>query len=120
MGPSSNACQCTHGNGAGPGNIQENSLYMCDHLTWATHQAVEKINLFHATMFENGVLEQKRIAQTQHWMWQSLQDQIWTLLKLEPSVKELAKDFESQMARGTMTPRAAARTLLDTFLSKRA
>lgn len=79
-------------------------------------QVLQQINHFHTVMFENGVLQHKRVTQAKHWMRQAIRDQLWNLLEHHPEVKIRAAQYDADMEKGTVTPRKAARELLHIFL----
>jgi putative protein kinase ArgK-like GTPase of G3E family len=87
-------------------------------LVYLLPQVIETMNKFHSVMFENGVIPHKRITQAKHWMWQSVKDQLWARLASDPAVKERAAQYETDLEKGTVSPRMAARDLLGIFLKE--
>ena len=53
-----------------------------------------------------------RAAQNRDWMWSEVTDSLLEALAADPATAELAQRLEAQVAAGTTTPAAAARTIV--------
>ncbi len=61
-------------------------------------------------------LERQRAAQARQWMWSEVTDALVESLRADPDVAALAVQLELDVSSGTITPTAAARRLLATYL----
>jgi LAO/AO transport system kinase len=64
-----------------------------------------------------GRLETRRQQQQVDWLWATVNDQLLARVRADPGVKALSGDLERAVREGSTTPAAAARQVLDTFLS---
>ncbi len=72
-----------------------------------------KLAEFHTIMSNNGGLMQKRLKQGVHWMWGQYRRDIVSVSENKHEVKKLSINLIEDMARGRITPRAAAGKLLE-------
>jgi LAO/AO transport system kinase len=61
-------------------------------------------------------LPQRRAGQARDWLWSEITESLTEALRSDPAVADLARRLEAEVASGTTTPTAAARTILDAFL----
>jgi LAO/AO transport system kinase len=61
-------------------------------------------------------LATQRADQARAWMWSEVTDVLVESLRARPDVAELARRLEADVTAGTITPTAAARSVLDAFL----
>jgi len=59
-----------------------------------------------------------RAAQARRWLWEEIQDDLMVELKSDPDLAPLIAAREEQVARGEITPSAAAREILAAFLRR--
>ena len=67
-------------------------------------------------MSESGELEARRAEQARAWLWGEVSANLVDALKADPEVKKQLHEVEGLVADGTMTPLAAARRLIATFV----
>ncbi|PLX78750.1 MAG: methylmalonyl Co-A mutase-associated GTPase MeaB [Desulfuromonas sp.] len=77
-----------------------------------TWQVIER---FRATMEQTGELQAKRRLQASDWMWTLLMDDLKQMLLSDRQVEALLPQVQEAVARGTTTPGAAVRRLLEAF-----
>jgi LAO/AO transport system kinase len=63
-----------------------------------------------------GELALRRAAQAREWLWSELTESLMEALRDDPAAAELTRRLERDVAEGSVTPTAAARTILQTFL----
>jgi len=63
-----------------------------------------------------GTLSPRRADQARDWLWSEITESLTDALRSDPEVADLARQLESEVAAGTTTPTAAARTILAAFL----
>ena len=79
---------------------------------WTTVQRYRHI------MSETGELGTRRTSQARAWMWNEVAENLMTRFRTHPVVMQALEQVEDQVARGIVTPTAAARNLLNAFLDK--
>lgn len=60
-------------------------------------------------------LAARRTRQAQAWMWREIEEGLIAELRAHPAVAQRLAELEREVAAGTMTPTAAARTILERF-----
>jgi LAO/AO transport system kinase len=71
-----------------------------------------EVERFRATLGPDR-LAQKRTGQARAWMWREIEEGLIAELRAHPKVARQLAELERQVADGTMTPTAAARSILD-------
>jgi LAO/AO transport system kinase len=77
--------------------------------------ALTEIYKYHAIMYNNGYLFQKRANQRMHWMQQSFYKRIIADVDRNTVLKEKRKELQGAVAEGRATARGAAKTLYDLY-----
>lgn len=67
---------------------------------------------------ESGELAERRAAQARSWLWDSVSADLIDALKSDAGVKKRLPEIEQLVADGTLTPAAAARTLVELFVER--
>ena len=75
----------------------------------------DRMSEFQKRMLESGEMERKRERQHKIWMWNHIRDNIMTLFKYHPAVKQQIPRLEILVAKGAVTPGYAADVLLQAF-----
>lgn len=75
----------------------------------------EKMAEYKKRMLESGEMERKREKQHKVWMWNHIRDNIMTLFKHHPSIKQKIPRLEHMVGKGAITPGYAADVLLQEF-----
>ena len=78
-----------------------------------------KIGSFRETMMKNGGLAEKRRRQGQYWMWKGVQELIEKRTKSDEDMRIKAKELDEALVEARITPRNAARELMQVFLGQR-
>ena len=68
-----------------------------------------------AAMSEGGTLAARRGAQAEAWMWRELGAALTAALRAHPAVAHRLAEIEARVRAGTLTPAAAAQTLLEAY-----
>jgi LAO/AO transport system kinase len=63
-----------------------------------------------------GTIAEKRARQARGWMWSEVSESLLARLRRHPAVAESLAELEGRVMAGSLTPAAAARRLLATFL----
>ena len=71
-----------------------------------------EIEGFRATLGPDRLMD-KRTRQARGWMWREIEEGLIAELRAHPKIARQLAELEQQVADGTMTPTAAARTILD-------
>jgi LAO/AO transport system kinase len=74
----------------------------------------QDINRFRATMGDQRLAE-KRSRQARAWMWNEIEEGLIAALRSHPEVARRLEELEVKVAAGTLTPTAAAKTILEDF-----
>lgn len=77
----------------------------------------EVIDKFRTEMDACGEIERKRREQANRWMWMEFSNQLVKKASELDEVKQNGTVFEGEISRGGMTPRHAARKLIDSFIT---
>jgi LAO/AO transport system kinase len=75
-----------------------------------------KIAEFRDTMISNGGLPEKRRRQGHYWMWKGVQEMIEKKTKEDDEMRIKADELDIALVEARITPRNAARQLMDVFL----
>lgn len=78
-------------------------------------QTVER---FQTALSADGGRQAGRAAQARRWLWEEIQDDLMAELKGDASLAPLIADREALVAKGEITPSAAARQILAAFLRR--
>lgn len=76
-------------------------------------EALGKIQAFHSTMLTSHALYQKRTMQSRHWMQGQFRRQLIARTEGRDDVRSKRGRIEADLALGRLSPRAAARRLLE-------
>ena len=76
----------------------------------------ETIGRHQRVMGAAGEVANRRAAQARAWMWNEVTESLMASFLAHPDITHRLADCERAVAAGTVTPTAAATTLLDTFL----
>lgn len=79
----------------------------------------DSVEAFRKRMAASGRLAARRRNQAAAWMWNEVGDSLRAALEATPAVARMIPELEAKVGAGTVTPGAAARTLLDAFLDRR-
>jgi LAO/AO transport system kinase len=66
-------------------------------------------------LLESGTWEKKRHRQAKYWMWRQFTRMMQVEMQQDPQLATMARNLESQLMNGYLTPRVAAQELLDGF-----
>lgn len=89
----------------------------CSALTGAGVPEVwSTVERYRAKLDESGELESRRAEQARAWLWGEVSTNLVDALKADPEVRKQLHEVEALVANGTMTPLAAARRLIATFV----
>ena len=75
----------------------------------------DTIKAFRACMLKSGELEEKRRLQASDWMWTLLLEDLKEMFLRDRNVEGLLEQVQAAVAKGTTTPSAASRRLLEVF-----
>ena len=73
---------------------------------------------FFQVMTENGDLERARATQRYSWMWTDLQEELLARIYADDGLKTALNNIEGELWSNEITPRFAARQLVEQFLSR--
>lgn len=73
---------------------------------------------FRAIMGESGELAARRAEQVRAWLWDEVSAELIDVLKADAGVKKRLPEIEQLVVEGTLTPAAAARRLVESFVGK--
>jgi len=76
----------------------------------------ETIAKFKGEMEACGELDRKRVLQASTWMWAEFGDMVNELARRDPPTVNKGEKLQEGLKRASMTPRHAARILLETFM----
>jgi len=76
------------------------------------------VEQYHHDLGESGELGTRRAEQARSWLREAVSTGAIDALKADARVQERLRDIEPLVIEGTLTPGAAARTLLDTFTQR--
>jgi LAO/AO transport system kinase len=94
-------------------------VLLCSSLTGKGIPEVwEVVDRYRAALDHNGQFARRRAEQARAWMWSELSETLLSALKSDPGVAGRLIKLEAQVMEGTVSPAAAARRLLDTFLNR--
>jgi LAO/AO transport system kinase len=75
------------------------------------------VERYRATMIANGEFEKTRSAQATAWLWQEAAETLLTQLRHDAKVGDQTAALEAAVAKGEISPGAAAQKLVQQFLS---
>ena len=75
----------------------------------------DEIVRYRQIMMANGELQKKRQKQNLHWMHKTLRELIIARAKSDPVLREMSEQLETDLMKGLVTPRAAAKELVDSI-----
>jgi LAO/AO transport system kinase len=75
---------------------------------------------FRTFAFEQGLWEKTRQAQAQHWLHQSLTENLGQLFYQHPAVQQKLPQMEQSVRHGELSPFRAAKTLIRIFIEAKA
>lgn len=75
------------------------------------------VEQFRASMGDSGELAARRAEQARSWLWSEVSAHLIDALKTHAAVKKRLSEVERLVAEGALTPAAAARSLVETFLT---
>lgn len=88
----------------------------CSGLTGTGVEDVWQAVLAHrATLDEHGLLQARRKAQNERWMWTLVDEGLRRAFRAHPRVRAVLDSVRGEVADGTLPPTVAARRLLDAF-----
>jgi LAO/AO transport system kinase len=70
---------------------------------------------FRAALDASGALARRRADQAREWMWSEVSESLLDALRRDPDVAEVADHLERAVARGDVSPTAAAQEMLRAF-----
>lgn len=76
----------------------------------------DRVQDYQSKVTQAGELELKRRQQQTVWMWNHIKDNILTLFKHHPGIRESITKYEGLVARGAVAPGYAADALLQMFI----
>ena len=76
----------------------------------------DRVQDYQSKVTQAGELELKRRQQQTVWMWNHIKDNILTLFKHHPGIRESITNYEGLVARGAVAPGYAADALLQMFI----
>uniref|UniRef100_A0A7S3PDJ3 Uncharacterized protein n=1 Tax=Aplanochytrium stocchinoi TaxID=215587 RepID=A0A7S3PDJ3_9STRA len=76
----------------------------------------ETVSKFRNIMTENGGIRQKRLLQSNSWMWSQFYEYMKVLVKHDDKTQAMAKHLQQELSVGHTTPRKSAHELLECFL----
>lgn len=75
----------------------------------------DAVERFSTTVREAGELDEARAEQATAWLWSEIGDTLLDRFRQDPAVTAMLGGIEAEVAAGSVTPTAAARSLLDRF-----
>lgn len=72
---------------------------------------------YRASMGESGEFSARRAEQVRTWLWEEVSASLMDALKADGRVKKRLPDIEQLVIEGTLTPAAAARSLVELFVA---
>jgi len=75
----------------------------------------DEIVRYRQIMMANGELQKKRQKQNLYWMHKNLRELIIARAKSDPVLREMSEQLETDLMKGLVTPRAAAKELVDSI-----
>jgi LAO/AO transport system kinase len=76
-----------------------------------------QVEKYRASMGESGELSARRAQQLGSWLWSEVSADLIDALRADPGIKRRLPGIEKLVAQGTLTPVAAARSLVETFVA---
>jgi LAO/AO transport system kinase len=73
---------------------------------------------YRAAMGESGELSTRRAEQVRAWLWDEVSASLIDALKADAGVKKRLREIEQLAIEGTLTPAAAARSLVEIFTGR--
>ncbi len=76
----------------------------------------DRVEAYCREVEEAGELASRRQRQARAWMWNEVSEDLMTALRADAGVKRQIAGLEARVAKGEITPGAAAETLIEAFL----
>ncbi len=73
------------------------------------------VNQFRETMTSSGDLAATRATQARRWLWSEMAEYLMARLREDPAVRERVTGMEEAVSAGALSPRVAARKLVEQF-----
>lgn len=77
----------------------------------------DEIVRYRRIMTANGELQKRRQQQSRYWMHKNMRELIIAKAKSDPTLRERSEQLENELVKGRITPRAAAKELVDSITS---
>ena len=77
----------------------------------------QRVQDFQKNMGAQSHPQYNRAAQARRWLWEEIQDDLMAAIKSDSDIAPLIAAREEQVSRQEITPSAAAREILDKFLT---
>jgi LAO/AO transport system kinase len=91
----------------------------CSALTGAgVPEAWSLVEQYRHALGESGELAGRRATQARSWLWDAVSAELIDTLKADAGVQKRLPEVEQLVAEGTLTPAAAARTLVELFVER--
>jgi LAO/AO transport system kinase len=78
-------------------------------------QMWESICSYRKYLQETGILEKQRQKQAQYWMWKQFQNLVQDKTRQDPRLAQTSEQLQEALRRHQLTPRVAAKNLLETL-----
>jgi len=76
------------------------------------------VEKYRSSMGDGGELAARRAAQARSWLWDEVSANLADALKADAEVRKRLPEVERRVIEGTLTPAAAARSLVETFVER--
>ena len=76
------------------------------------------VEKYRASMGDSGALATRRAGQARSWLWDEVSAELIDALKANAEVRKRLPEVEQLVVEGTLTPAAAARSLVETFAER--
>jgi LAO/AO transport system kinase len=73
---------------------------------------------YRASLADSGELSARRAQQARAWLWEEISANLMDVLKSDADVNTRLPEIERRVIEGTLTPAAAARSLVETFAGR--
>jgi len=81
-------------------------------------EAWQAVEVFRRTMTQTGARAARRAEQALAWMWSEIREGLVSSLRTDPDIARRLPDLEAEVATGRITPAAAARQVLQSFITR--
>ena len=75
-----------------------------------------QVEKYRASMLDSGEVSARRAQQLRSWLWSEVSAELIDALKADADIKRRLPEVEHRVLEGTLTPAAAARSLVGTFV----